>query len=144
MPTSRIKAGDLIAVPFDKGRVAVGLVLQRSRDLFRGCLLVGFYSQSFDATDTIPIEHVEGQFIAIPQYVHQWSVQQGRWPVIGHRDDLLTVTPLPVLRMSYDLYEGEKHLRRLTSEEVNQYPSMRVQGDGYVEEMLREHFTREE
>lgn len=143
MPIPLVKAGDLIAIPFAEGIVAVGLVLQRSHDLLRGCLLVGFYDRTFATVGAIPPEQLGGPFIATPQYLHQWSVRKGLWPVIGHRDDLLATAPLPVLRMSYDLYRGDEHVGRVTPEEFRHYPSLRVQGDGYVEGVLRDHFLKQ-
>ena len=142
MTTPRIQAGDLIAVPFADSTVAVGLVLQRSTGRLKGCLLVGFYDHAFDSADNVAAASIHGPFISTPQYLHQWAVRKGVWPVISHRDDLLAITSLPILRMSYDLYRGDEHVGRVTSGELQQYPELIVRGDGSVVDMLRRHFSR--
>jgi hypothetical protein len=139
----RIEAGDIIAVPFAKGKVAVGLVLHHSREFFSRCLLVGFCDQVFDSIETIEPENIGGPFIATPQYLHQWSIRKGIWPRIGHREDLLSMVKLPILRVSYDLYQGDTHVGRVGPDELRDYPELGVQGDGYVEGVLQHHFLND-
>jgi hypothetical protein len=139
--TRTVRAGDLIDVPFGEGQVAVGIVLHTSREFFSRSMLVGFYDRVFPAAAAIDVTVLGRPFIATPQYVSKRMVREG-WPVIGHSEELLAAMKLPELRVAYELYRGDTFIRRLHPDELSNYPSLGVQGDGYVEDVLRDHFLK--
>jgi hypothetical protein len=138
---AQVKEGDILAIPFGEDLVAAGIVLHVSKCI-RNAMMVGFYDRLFRSADEIDVSALGGPFIATPKYASTRTVPEGVWTVVGHNPELLAAAHIPELRVSTGLYYKDDFIRKLAPEEWSRYPALTVQGDGFVEDRLRDHFTK--
>jgi len=136
-----IREGDIVGIPLGEGMVAAGIVLHVSTRIKNG-ILMGFYDQLFDSIETINVEALGKKFIATPNYTGKQLLTSRHWKVVGHSPRLLKEANIPELRAAYTLYRKDEVVRQLVSNELKDYPELRVEGAGMIEDKLREHFGK--
>ena len=131
--------GAVVALPFEPGRVAAGIIVALPPAFLPRTRLLGMYDAVFPAIDRVDIDILGGPFIATPQLVHM-RVFRHEWPMIGRSDALLQQARMPLLRMVGDLYRGDTFVRKLAAAELHEYASFAVQFPGFVMFALQKHF----
>lgn len=139
---SRVKLGDIVAIPLDKERFAVGIVLHIST-IFKNAIMMGFYKALFKSAENIDIEKLGGEFIETPNYIGKQLITKGPWRVIGNSNRLLVEATIPQLRVAYTLYYKDQELKQLTDNELSKYVALKGQGGAFVENKLRKYFSDE-
>ncbi len=137
----KVRDGDVIAVPLGEGLFAVGLVLHVSSYWKHG-MIIGFYRRTFHSIEDIDITALGSEFIEMPQYTGTQCVTTGRWTIVGNSPELLQEATVPELRAAYTLYFKDTIVRRLTRDELKDYPELSVGGCLYYEDKLRRYFAQ--
>lgn len=136
----RVKPGDVVAIPLGPQAVAVALVLHKSGDIRTG-IVVGYYDKLFSSVDEIHIATLGGPFIGVPNYTFTRPIWHEEWKVIGNSPELLAATQLPILRIVAHLYDGDEVVGHIALEDFHKYIEAGFAYQGFVENMLRKHFT---
>jgi hypothetical protein len=105
-------------------------------------MMIGFYDQVFRSLEDVNLDVVGGESIDIPNYTGVQLVTSGRWKIIGNSPELLAAASIPELRVVGSLYYKDTYIRQLSYEELTRYPQYRGQGGLFIENWLREHFTK--
>jgi len=138
---TRVKLGDVVAIPLEESMVAVGIVLHIST-VFRGSIMIGFYNESFASIDEIDIGAVGGDFIETPNYTGKQVITSGRWKVVGNNQALLSAANIPQLRVANTLYFKNEIIRQLHTSEFQEYVEVAGQGAFFIEDKLLKHFGK--
>jgi len=137
---TKVKPGDIVGIPLEEKRVAVGMVLHVST-LFKNAIMIGFYNQLFESMEDIDIEALGGEFIETPNYTGKQLITSGRWEVVGNNPKLLAEAAIPQLRVVNTLHYKDQVIRQLSPDEFKEYVEFRGQGGIFVENKLRKHFA---
>ncbi len=132
----RVREGDLIWVPVVEGQFAVGIVLHVSRHFYQ-CMLVGFFPALFARPEEVDAGALAEPFVETPNYVSTRAVTDGSWSVIGHSQELLARSTVPVLRVVATLYYKDEVVGRVAPADYPNHPVVLGQGDKSVEGKLR-------
>lgn len=136
----RVREGDLVWVPVVEGQFAVGIVLHVSR-YFRQSMLVGFFPALFARPEEVDVGALAEPFVETPNYVSTLAVRDGGWSVIGHSQELLARSTVPVLRVVATLYYKDDVVGQVAPAEYPNHPMVLGQGDKAVEGKLRDHLA---
>ncbi len=136
----RVREGDLVWVPVVEGQFAVGIVLHVSR-YFRQSMLVGFFPVLFARPEEVEVGTLVEPFVETPNYVSTRAVRDGGWSVIGHSQELLARSTVPVLRVVATLYYKDEVVGQVAPAEYPNHPVALGQGDKSVEGVLRAHLA---
>ena len=141
MKRQRLNSGDIVAVPITSNAVAVGIILHVSK-YFKGAVMLGFYKQLFTSIEDVNIADISGDFIWTPSYTGRREITDGTWKVVANSPQLLAIADIPLLRAAYDLFFKDQILRKLSGDELDNYPTLSVDGGGFLEDRLRRYFGK--
>lgn len=136
----KVVPGDLFTIPLQTNLYAVGIVLHVSK-VFKDGIMVGLYEQSFQSIVNFKPEHINSEFIDVPNYTSKKLIHNDIWPKIGHNQQLLLGAEIPYLAASFSLYFKDELIKQLTSiEEYKQYTELESAGRYFIENKLADHF----
>lgn len=137
---ARVKDGDLIAIPLNADKIALGVILFQSK-YFQSGIILGLLPQLLDVDSTVDVENLDLEFIATPNYTSKRCIGKDGWYVLGNIGDKLKDIPVPELRVSDYIYHKDDVVRNVDYEEFGKYTQLLGQGCGSVEGKLKRHFN---
>jgi hypothetical protein len=138
--TKHVQPGDVVLIPLDSAKFAIGKVLYLSQ-YFKGVILLGIYPQAiFEKTMPALLPEPMSLFV----YTSKKAIQQDRWIHVGHERLRENERGLAKRIVGGEVWEDDVHLRPATREDLKCLPQMHVLGAGLVEKRTRQLFGIDE
>jgi hypothetical protein len=128
---TRIKVGDVFAIPLADQRYALGLCIFVFRD-FKNCIACRIFDDVLDGPKMV--EPMPPKVAFDPLFIGKQNITAGTWPIVGKMD--AGNSPM-IFRVADGKYDGDNYVGPVGHEVL---PNLEVHGPVAVQNLLRRRF----